>query len=75
MVWLPILQLVPCEKAPSISERSPLGTPPNKDGSTVPMRDGEAGKAKLGAGVAESRCPAGPVGVIIDETGAGVAKA
>ena len=74
MVWLglALLQLVPGDEAPNISGRSPLGTPPKKFRSTVPMPDGEAAEPKLGAGVAGSRCAAGTVGVIIDETGAGV---
>ena len=66
------VQLVLCGETPTINERRPLGTPPNKDESTVPGRDGKAAGSKLDVGVAESRRWAGPVGTIMDEIGAGV---
>ena len=59
-------------EAPIISERSPLGTPPNSDGSNVTVPGGEAAGLGRAAGIAERRSSTGPVRAIIDEMGAGV---
>ena len=53
-------QLALCE-APIISERSPLGIPPNIDGSTIPMLDVEAAGPELRVSVIELGCRPGTV--------------